>query len=395
MNISDALTSSIDKLFNQAWELADFITNHPEIGGEEEQAVAKLTEFLKKHGYSIISPYCGMVHSFLAADLSDKSKGKPKVALMCEYDALPEIGHACGHSIHGVISALAAVALRDAFQDFPFRLDVIGTPNEEAYGGKVFMAKNGAFNGYEFAIMGHIDNINCPQIKVIACDGFYVSFKGVSTHASSSPQLGVNALNAAQFFMHASDMLRQHLTPDCQIHGIVAYGGEAPNITPDRIDLDYYYRAATMEHMINLKSKLMDCIKGAAVATGCSYSLKENHSELFAELSYLPTAVKAVCDTFDALGMPWQEMAGPEGSTDAGNVDLCIPTFHIELNGTDKFCGFHTREFEAEMHGARGQKTLLNGTQVIAQYINYLAQNLDLLTQIKKEHKAYRSPHTS
>ncbi len=390
MEINKNIDSAIDNLFEPCWELADWITNNPEVGGEEKQAVEKLTTFLKQHGYEITQPYGGMDYSFLAADLSEKNKNKPKVALLCEYDALPEVGHACGHSIHGVMSVLSAISLNSAFDDFPFRLDVVGTPNEEAYGGKVTMAKNHVFDGYEFAIMCHVDNVNYPQIKVIACDGFFVTFKGVATHASSSPHLGVNALNAAQFFMHASDMLRQHITPDCQIHGIVVEGGEAPNTTPDKISLDYYYRAATMDNMMTLKEKLMACIEGAAIATGCTYELKENHSELFAELSYLPTAIKAITDTFDALGMEWDEMEKAEGSTDAGNVDLVVPTFHIELAGTDEFCAFHTVEFEKAMHGERGRKTLKDGARVICHYVNHLAQNKDVLLKIQSEHREYR-----
>lgn len=390
MKLSEKLNASIDRLFNPCWKLGDYITNHPETGGCEKEAVSKITEFLAKQGYEITAPYGDMPYSFLASDQRPSSISKPKAALLCEYDALPEVGHGCGHSISGAISILSALALRDAYPDFPFRLDIIGTPNEEAYGGKVAMAKNHAFDGYEFAIMGHLDNRNYPQIKIVACDGIYVIFKGNATHAASSPELGVNALNAAQFFMHASDMLRQHIPPDCQIHGIVVKGGEVPNTVPERVELDFYYRAATMEHMNMLKEKLMNCIRGACIATGCTYELKEGYTELYADLSYLPTAIRTIGEIFDALHMPWEEMKKAEGSTDAGNVDLIIPTFHLELQCTDKFADFHTREFEQAMHGERGKKTLRDGARVIAQYINHLAENPDVLRQIQKEHREYR-----
>ncbi len=390
MKLNEAVNDAIDRLLPACWALADWITNHPEIGGQEVMAVQKLTDFLRGQGYTVTSPCGTMPHSFLAEDLTPANRDKPKVALLCEYDALPEVGHACGHSIHGVMSVLAALALREALPDFPFRLDVAGTPDEESMGGKVVMQREHVFDGYAFAIMGHIDNINCPQIKVVASDGLYITFHGVATHASSSPERGVNALNAAQFFMHASDMLRQHLTPDCQIHGIITDGGEAPNTTPDKITLNYYYRAATVTHMAILRERLMRCIEGACVATGCTSELCPNHSGMFAELSYLPTAIRVIGETFDALGMPWCEMAKAEGSTDAGNVDLSVPTFHLEIKGTDSFCDFHTREFEAQMHGARGQKTLRDGARVLAQVINRLAENPDELRAIQAEHRAYR-----
>lgn len=390
MKLDEKIQESIERNLPPVFELMNWLNDHPEIGGEEKESSARIVSFLEERGYEVERDCGGMKYGFLAVDKKGRDSGRPKAALLCEYDALPDVGHACGHSMIAALSVLAALAIRDAHPDFPLRLDLVGTPDEEGYGGKVTMAKSGVFDGYEFALMGHPDNINAPQIKVLACGGMYITFRGVAAHASSNPWDGVNALNAAQFFMNASDALRQHLPPGCQIHGIIVNGGSAPNTVPDLVELNYCYRAAKMSHMGPLRERLENCARGAAIASGCSYEIDHGRSELYAELSYLPTAIRTVKEIFDALGQPWQEMSGPEGSTDAGNVDLVIPTFHLEIAATDRFASFHTREFEQAMRGDRGLRTLRDGSSVLAQYANALARTPHLLETILAEHRAYR-----
>jgi amidohydrolase len=390
VKIDEKIQMSIERNLSSVFDLADWLNSNPEIGGEEKESSARITSFLEKQGYEITNDYGGMRYAFLAVDKDSKNTARPKAALLCEYDALPEVGHACGHSMITAMSVLAALSVIESHPDFPLKLDLVGTPDEEGYGGKVLMAKNGAFDSYEFALMGHPDNVNVPQIKVLACDGMYVTFKGVSAHASSNPWGGVNALSAAQIFMHASDAIRQHLPPGCQIHGIVVKGGTAPNTVPDHVELNYYYRATRMDHLKILKERLENCVRGAAIATGCTYQIDHGQLEPYADLSYLPTAIQTITDVLDALGQPWQEMQGPEGSTDAGNIDLIIPTFHLEIAATDCFCGFHTKEFEQAMHGDQGRRTLRDGTSVLAQYAYALGTTPGLLDTIKAEHQAYR-----
>lgn len=387
MNLIDAhLLSAIQKQEKKAFVVSQWLTEHPEIGGEEKESSAYLIRFLKEQGYEVEAPLCDLPYSFRAYRPSDK----PRVALLCEYDALPEIGHGCGHSLSCAISILSALAIADTYEDFPFSVDLIGTPGEETIGGKVILAKQGVFDKYEFAIMGHIDSINAPQIRVLASNDMYITIHGTGAHASTAPWKGASALNAAQLFMHAVDLNRTHYKPFMQMHGIIVEGGEAPNTIPDKIVLDYYPRAASMNDLNLLRQQTIRALEGGTHATGTTFTLEQRY-DTFSELFYGPTAVKLVTDIFEALGQTVEPMEYPEGSTDAGNVDLVIPTFHLEIKGSDTYVNFHTREFERLMYGARAEKTLLEGAGVIASVISHLAFNKPLLEQIKQEHKDYRS----
>ncbi|MDR1510758.1 MAG: amidohydrolase [Synergistaceae bacterium] len=390
MKVDEKIASGIERNAEEVMELAEWLNDHPEISGRERESSERISAFLSARGYDVEKGYGGMEYAFRAVKKGAAGGEKLKAAFLCEYDALPDVGHACGHSLITGMSILAAEAIKEAYLDFPLRIDLIGTPAEETFGGKAVMAENGAFDGYEFAMMGHPDNFNAPQIKVLACGGMYVTFTGKAAHASTNPWDGINALNAAHIFMQAVDSIRQHIPPLCQAHGILVKGGSAPNTVPDITELNYYYRASNMADMALLREKLENCAKGAAIATGCGYNVNFESTKLYADLSYLPSAITAIKEVFEVLGQPYCEMPRPEGSTDAGNVDLVIPTFHLEISATDEYTSFHTAAFAAASRGPRGKKTLTNGASVMAQYANALAKTPGLLEKIKSEHRAYR-----
>lgn len=379
------LNDTIYKLRPEVFPLTEWLTAHPEVGGEEKESSRHITEFLKERGYKIEMDYTGLQYAFRAYRESDK----PRIAVMCEYDALPEVGHACGHSLSCGISILSGLAVMETFEDFPFEIDFIGTPSEETFGGKVIIAKNGGFDGYEYAIMGHIDSINATQIRILACNDMYVTFHGTAAHASTAPWLGASALNAMQLFMHGVDLERVHYKPFMQMHGIVVEGGVAANTIPDKAVVEYFPRAATMGDLITLNEKTKRLAQGIAQGTGTTVTIEQRY-ETFAELHYGETARKTLTEIFEELGQEVNEMEFPEGSTDAGNVDLVIPTYHLELKGTDEYVNFHTVEFERLCHGDRARKTMYDGSCVIANFIANTAYQKGLLKQLKKEHAQYR-----
>lgn len=388
--IAKDLEKAMKQQFDACWHLAEYLTKNPEIGGTEHLACEKYKELLTGKGYRFTTNIGSMPYSFKA----EKQRENPalKVALMCEYDALPDLGHACGHSISGAASVLTALTIADAYPNLPVQIDLIGTPDEEIRGGKVRMAKNHVFDGYDFAMMAHLDKINRPQLKTLACDGMKIIFNGTASHASAAPELGVNALNAAQLFMMGIDMMRQHIPSDCQVHGIISHGGSAPNIVPDKAVLEYYYRAETIPHMELMKEKIVRCAEGAALMTGCTHTIDTNYTELYADLSQLPTAIDLFSEIFESYGMDYEVADKPDGSTDAGNVDLHIPTFHIEIKATDDNIETHTPAFEKLLYGKNGQDTLRNAAKVMASFIVKLANSPALMEKIKEEHSAYRHP---
>jgi amidohydrolase len=382
------LLDEIDRMADEVFELSLWLTDHPEISGEERESSAAVITFLKNRGYRVEAPYGGVDYSFRAAP-EGADPALPRIAVLCEYDALPDIGHGCGHSLSCGVSILTALALRSAVPDLRAVIELVGTPAEETVGGKVIMSENGAFDGYALAILSHLDNDNVPQSRILASNDMYVTFFGKTAHASSNPWDGVNAWNAAQLFAHAADMLRQHLTPDCQLHGIVINGGAAPNIVPDKVEIEYYLRSATLSGLEALWEKLETCAKGAAIATGCTYTAKQRYGT-YGDLFYPKSAEEVFVEIYDAFGYKYRIEEKPAGSSDVGNVDLAAPTLAPYVSATDQFISLHTAEFAAALRGGRGKRTLIEGTRTQASFLLEALRRPGLLDQITAEHRAYR-----
>ncbi len=387
--VEEKLKKAIEDLKEEVFELSVWLTDNPEVSGEEEKSCEYICNFLKKYGYEVESP-CGIAHSFKAKLKEYEGKNYPKIAILCEYDALPDMGHACGHSLSCAVSILTAFALRKAYPDLPLQIDLVGTPAEESVGGKIEMADNHAFDEYDMAIMSHLDNDNCPHAALLASNDMLITFHGKSAHSSGNPWDGVNAYNAAQLFSHASDMLRQHVTPDCQLHGIVTECGSAPNIVPDKVVLDYYLRSKTIDGLNNLRTKLDDCVKGAAIATGCTYEIEQRWGT-YCDIFYPYETVKEIENIYNELGMTYYLGETPEGSSDVGNVDRITPCIGLYCKCSDEFTNFHSPELVQLLYGERGKKTLNDGAVVLAAFIALLGNNPEKLEKVKEEHRKYHN----
>lgn len=379
------LYQKVEELADSVFPVCEYLSAHPEVGGEEKLASSYITEFLAKRGYDIELDYAGLQYAFKASKPSDK----PRVAVMCEYDALPEIGHGCGHSLSCAISILAALAVDDACEELPFTVDLIGTPGEETIGGKVVIAENGGFDGYQFAIMGHVDSINAPQYKALACNDMYIIFEGEASHASATPWKGKSALNAAQLFMHGVDLNKTYYKQFMQMHGIMREGGISPGTIPDKAILEYFPRAATMSELKELNNQTRLMAEGVAHATGTSVRIEQRYPT-FADMHDGSTANRIITELFEELGETVEPIKYPNGSTDVGNVDLVIPGFQLEIKGTDTPIPFHTVEFEQLTHGERAMKTLKLGAKVIAAFIARTAYDEGLMKQIIDDWTKYR-----
>lgn len=380
----------IDFHFDKCRKAADYLTDHPETGGEEEGSCEYLVSFLRSQGYEVQTPYAGMPHSFLAVPEAKKQVTK-RAVFLCEYDALPEVGHACGHSVSCGASILAGLAINEACKDLPIRIDIMGTPAEENLGGKVIIAENGGFDGYTYAAMVHMNNENSTYFRVLASNDRYITFHGKASHASAAPESGLNALNGARLFMDAMDMWRQHIPKDCQFHGIVAEGGEAPNIVPDKVVLDYYFRAATMENLAMVNEKARICAEGAALATGTTVTMEQrypDYGEIFSN-EYRDTFMKQIFEKADRKSAAPEE---PKGSSDGGNVDMRIPIFHpmIDITNGRKEIVLHDRAFAALLKTAEAYRGMKDGARILCRIVYELAMNPEVEAQILKDHKAYR-----
>lgn len=383
-----AIEPSIEKYYEKCRELSNYITEHPEVSGQEKDTSRYIVAFLEKEGYEVEYPCCGVQYSFKAVD--PQQKGKLKVGLMCEYDALPEIGHACGHSMSGSISILVALALRDAYPDFPFQVDLIGTPDEEEGGGKILLMHAGAFKGYEFAAMAHMGQQNLPYDNILASTALEFTFHGTAAHASEEPWNGVNALNATQLMMHAFDMMRQHLTRDCQIHGIITQGGVAANIVPDKSVSVFYPRANSYKKLVKLCEKMKKCAEGAAMATGTTVDV-EQLGEAYTEIYSGTETISFVRKIFEDMDLSYDEKINPSGSLDSGNVSLQIPVFHpyVALINGKNDAGVHTKEFVTVMQSEDSNYGMLNATKILCNIVAALAFRQDTLALIQEQHHNY------
>lgn len=389
--LDDKIRKQIEVYYEEVYKLAEYLTKHPEISCEEVESSKYIIHFLEEQGYKVTTPYAGMPNSFLAADKKGEAE-KPKAAFLCEYDALPEVGHACGHSFSAAISILGALALREACPELPFQIDIIGTPGEEVGGGKCMMTENGGFDGYEFAAMVHLNNKDTVYVKMPACNDRYFTFHGRATHAAASPEEGINALNAARLYMEAMDMWRQHVPKTWQFHGIVAKGGTVPNIVPDEVEVDYYFRAESIVELWRLNQIAETCARGAAMAVGATVDWQQRYPD-YADMYWNSDMQEMAEAAFRDVERDVGDVNDKFGSSDIGNVSLRIPVFHMMIDITDgnRKTVLHDRAFAEALLKAPAAKGLRDGAGILAGLAYRLAVSPEKMEKIKEAHHQYRA----
>lgn len=358
------LYSEIDKHWPEMVRMSDEFAADPEISGQEFKTSKKIVDVLEKAGFSVEYPFMNIPTAFIAAKGNAGSGGK--VALLVEYDALPEIGHACGHNLHGSMSVLAGLGLLPLMEEISGELLVIGTPAEETNGAKVEMAEKGVFDGCDFAIMIHS---NCGKSIVkyrsLAMDAVEFTFKGKTSHAASAPWEGVNALNGLQLFFHAIDMLRQHVKQEVRMHGIYHEGGTAPNIVPERAKGRFYFRAPKRAYLDEMMKKIFDCARGAALATGTEVTWR-NFEASFKDMLPNEAAEEMLENLFAEFGLPVTRIDGFMGSSDVGDVTYKCPAVQPEIDICGKNIEAHTRAFAEATTTDRAHQALKTGAKIIA-----------------------------
>lgn len=347
--------------------LNDDLADHPEVSGKEFATSAKIADLLRKRGYAVEYPFAGFETAFRG--IYGANDHQYKIAILTEYDALPEIGHACGHCLSGSISILAGLSLRELQDALNADIHIVGTPNEESEGVKCAMVRDGIFDNYDMTMMVHLYDQNLLSPNLQAMDSYLYRFHGKSAHASAKPWDGTNALNAVQLMFHAIDMLRQHVTPDVRLHGVIRNGGTAPNIVPELATAEVFIRALDRTYLNELVRKVDDCARGAAIATQCTWD-KQETAPPFDNLLVNEPGLAVLKEVYNELNLPLN--GDPEtvfGSSDAGNVSFVCPTFHPCLQVADKGIAIHTREFAQLMKSERAHEALQTGARVIAYQI--------------------------
>ena len=346
--------------------------DHPEIAFEEHDTSARLAEFMAGHGFTVEYPAHGLDTAFAAR----VGAAGPEVIICAEMDALPTVGHACGHNIIATSAAGAGAALAPLVDELGIKVTVLGTPAEENMGGKVDLINAGAFAGAAASMMVHPANSDVVDPNVLGVRHIDVEFHGKDSHAAFAPQLGINALDAfVQAYVNVST-LRQALYPSDKIHGIITHGGDAPNIIPSYTRSSWYVRAATRERMEELYGRVMACFEAAAVATGCSWNV-EQKGHPYEDMVNNPVMVELFAANAEALGRTMgrgaDEEPGAAGSTDMGNVSHVVPSIHPFLTINPGEAVNHQPEFAAHTVTADGRKAIHDGALAMAWTIIDLA----------------------
>jgi amidohydrolase len=339
----NAIGAAVDGLAGELETLSRAIHDHPELGYQEAKAAAWLGEFLERHGLKVERGVGGVETAFRA---SLETGDGPTVAILCEYDALPGIGHACGHNIIAGAGAGAGAALAVVKSRLPRgRVLVVGTPAEEGGGGKVKLIRAGVFQDVDCAMMIHGFDRTILHQDLLGIVRITFEFTGKAAHASADPWAGVNALDACVQTYTAVSMLRQQVRPDCRIHGIITSGGAAPNIIPEYAAASFYVRAPRIDTMWDLSRRVVACAEAAARATGATLKVDQ------ADNVYEPLKRnQTLLDLFDAnmrqVGLA-EGTAIPDrlGSSDIGNVSQVIPAIQPMIGIAPAGMAIHTREF--------------------------------------------------
>ncbi|MDO9508119.1 MAG: M20 family metallopeptidase [Thermovirgaceae bacterium] len=378
--IRKRLFKAVDDLAPKAVALSDDLGKNPELGEKEFESSRKHVELLREAGYEIEYPFAGIPTAFIAK----KGTGHPKVALLVEYDALPGIGHACGHNVSGAMSTLAGLALAAVADELSGQVQVIGTPAEETNGAKVRMSQEGVFDGLDLALMLHSSGgISFIHYDCLAMDAIEFTYKGKTSHAAASPWAGRNALNGVQLLFHAIDMLRQHVIPDVRMHGIIPVGGEAPNIVPELATAQFYFRAPKRAIVDEVVDKALNCARGAAMATETEVSW-EKFETSFDDMLPNGPGEEAMATIMEELGVKLSPSPGSQGSSDIGNVSYRCPALQPMFAITHRPLTLHTREFSEATFLEESHKALVVGAKALAA-MTYLVMTDELLREAMQE----------
>lgn len=387
------IIKEIEALREQLCEISDYICNNPEMGNQEFKAAERLTSFLKACGFSIETNILNKPTAFKA--VYDSSKAGPSVAFLCEYDALPGIGHGCGHNMIGTMSCGAAIGLSKVLDKTGGRIVVIGTPAEETDGAKVDMAAKGVFNDIDVAMILHPEDKTFESGNSLAMDALQFDFSGKSSHAAASPQAGINALDAVILTFNGINALRQHVTSDVRIHGIIKEGGKAANIVPDKAIAQFYVRASKKKYLKEVVDKVKRIAEGAAMMTGASLEIS-NYEISYDDMNTNQRLSKAFTENLKYIGVnDISPQKSGYGSIDMGNVSNVVPAIHPYISISDTKLVGHTSEFRNATLDEKAHSALVTGSCALALTGYDVLTDKELLKRIKEEFAAIGStPYT-
>lgn len=377
----------IDSYRSKLTEISQELFDNPEIAYQEKFASNLLVKEVKALGFQVEKPVCNLETAFIAKKTSKKPG--PSVAILAEYDALPGIGHGCGHNLIATASLGGAAAVAHVIEEIGGTIYLYGTPAEEAGGGKVSFCKMNAFDNIDGAILGHpsAEGETWAFGKTSLCvNSLWFHFTGKTAHAAMDPHLGVNALDGVIHTFNSINALRQQIRPDARVHGIITEGGKAPNIIPDKASAHFYVRAQDKQYTEELTERVINCAKGAALATGASVQIKKNQG--YYDVIPVNAFTKEFAKVLDTLHIPYKKNPGAlPASTDLGNVSHIVPTlgFDFSIVKPKQSITGHSKELADQTLTSRGQEGMVLAAKANALFAIRLLTHPQILENARKE----------
>lgn len=380
--MKEQLFQRIEDQKETLWEMADFIFDHPEYEGKEYQAAGLLSNYLEKNGFSVERGIAGYETAFRA--VYENGTGGPSIGILCEYDALRGLGHGCGHHMQGPACLGAAVALKEAAGDAPFKLTVYGTPAEETLGSKCDMVKLGCFLELDAAFMMHGSPTTCTDVKCLADQFFEVTFYGKGAHAALAPEKGKSAFDALLVAFNGIEFLREHVPDDTRMHYTVSELPGPANVVPARAVGKFSLRSFSRSNLEQVVSRFHDIIKGAALIAGVEYEVKQQH-DFYNKIPVMKLN-ELLMENAREAGAP--RLAPPRertGSTDFGNVMYHIPGSCIRVAFVPEGTASHSQEFVDAGKTQAAHDCIIYGAKAIGGASWDLIHKPELMDEVKRE----------
>ena len=367
-------------------DLSHQIHDHPETNYAEHVAAGLLADLAEAGGLAVERGAFGLPTAFVAR----AGDTGPTVAVLCEYDALPGIGHACGHNVIAAAGLGAGLAAAAVAKEAGGRVVVMGTPAEEGGGGKILMARQGAFDGVDVAMMVHPAGDDLARMSTIAVQELTATYTGRAAHAAAFPHLGRNALDAAVLGYLNVAALRQHIQPDERVHGVFSEAGDKPNIVPARAVTEWMVRSRTIASLGPLKARVAACLEAGGSAAGCEVTLAWK-AVVYADMLDNEALLELYVANAAALGRTVREPLGARsvvGSTDMGNVSYLVPSIHPMIAAAPSGVPIHTPEFAGHARSPSGDRAVIDGATALAWTVADLWLGADAVEAVQAEFAA-------
>ncbi len=384
--LKERLRQEVSSRAGRLVDLSHQIHEHPETNYEETFAHDLLTDALEAEGLAVERHAFGVDTAFAAR----AGTSGPTIAVLLEYDALPGIGHACGHNIIASAGLGAGLAAASLAREAGGQVVVLGTPAEEGGGGKILMAREGAFDGIDAAMMVHPAGDDLTRMQVIAVQELVATYTGEAAHAAAFPHKGRNALDAAVLGYLNVAALRQHILPDERIHGVFLEAGEKPNIVPARAVTEWMVRSTSITSLAPLKERVLACLEAGAAAAGCEVDVAWK-PVVYADMLDNQAMVSLYAANAAALGRTVTEPVGEKavmGSTDMGNVSYLVPSIHPMIAAAPSGLAIHTPEFAVSARGDEGDRAVVDGAVALAWTVADLWAGDGVLDAVRAEFEA-------